>query len=101
MVRRMCGVRLSDKKRSEDLRSKLGILDIEVVLRRSRLRWYMATFSGGTIRTGFRGRSNGKWRDEGLLGDLGKRGSRQSPKICELCISMHPSSRKEKSGRRK
>ena len=94
-------MRLSDKKRSEDLRAKLGILDIEVVLRQliqAPLVWpHSAEERFGT---GFGGRSNGKWRDEGL-GDLRKRGSKQSPKICELCISMHPSSRKEKSGRRK
>ena len=41
MVRRMCGVRLCDRRRSEDLRAKLGLLDIAtIVLRRSRLWWF-------------------------------------------------------------
>ena len=40
MIRKMCGVILSDRKRSEDLRRRLGVADIEDVLRRSRLRWF-------------------------------------------------------------
>lgn len=40
MVRRMCGVRLSDEHRSEDLRKKMGLEGIVNVLRRRRLRWY-------------------------------------------------------------
>ena len=40
MVRRMCGVKLSDRKRSEYLRSRLGIECVVEVVRRGRLRWF-------------------------------------------------------------
>ena len=40
MIRRMCGVRLSEEHRSEDLRKKMGLEGILEVLRRRRLRWY-------------------------------------------------------------
>ena len=41
MVRRMCGVRLRDKKRSSELMAMAGLCeDIMVVVRRSRMRWY-------------------------------------------------------------
>ena len=40
MVRWMCGVRLSDKKASEELLSQLEIESVSVVVRRGRLRWF-------------------------------------------------------------
>ena len=40
MIRKMCGARLSDRMRSEDLRKKLGLIEIDTILRRSRLRWF-------------------------------------------------------------
>ncbi len=40
MVRWMCGVSLLDHIRSEDLRKRMGILGIEEMLRRARLRWF-------------------------------------------------------------
>src|SRR5207244_4086203 len=40
MVRRMCGVKLSDRKRSEYLRSRLGIECVVEMVRRGRLRWF-------------------------------------------------------------
>ena len=40
MVRKMCGVTLSERKRSEDLRRKLCLPNISEVLRRARLRWF-------------------------------------------------------------
>jgi hypothetical protein len=40
MVRWMCGVSLLDHIRSEDLRHRMGILDIGEMLRRARLRWF-------------------------------------------------------------
>src|SRR5258706_206111 len=40
MVRLMCGVTLRDRKRSEELLSRLDIEGISEVVRRGRLRWY-------------------------------------------------------------
>jgi hypothetical protein len=40
MVRWMCGVRLSDKKASGELLSRLEIESVSVVVRRGRLRWF-------------------------------------------------------------
>ena len=40
MVRRMCGVKLSERKKSEYLRSRLGIPCVVEVVRRGRLRWF-------------------------------------------------------------
>ena len=40
MVRKMCGVTLRERKKSEDLRKKLCLPNIGEVLRRSRLRWF-------------------------------------------------------------
>ena len=40
MVRWMCGVSLKDRKRSVDLYSLLGVQSVDVVVRRSRLRWF-------------------------------------------------------------
>lgn len=41
MIRRMCGVRLRDRKRSVDLQRMIGVdEDIVTIVVRSRLRWY-------------------------------------------------------------
>ena len=40
MVRWMCRVKLKDRLPSKELRERLGIDDIALVLQRSRLRWY-------------------------------------------------------------
>ena len=40
MLRKMCGVTLKDKKSSEELRHRLGIDSLTVVIRRGRLRWF-------------------------------------------------------------
>ena len=40
MIRWMCGVRLSDKKASAELLSRLNIESASVVVRRGRLRWF-------------------------------------------------------------
>jgi hypothetical protein len=40
MMRWMCGVTLRDKIRSDDLRDRLGIDGVTVVVRRARLRWF-------------------------------------------------------------
>jgi len=40
MVRRMCGTKLKDRFPSRELREKLGIDDIALVLQQNRLRWY-------------------------------------------------------------
>ena len=40
MIRWMCGVRLSDKKASAELSSRLDIDSVSVVVRRGRLRWF-------------------------------------------------------------
>ena len=40
MVRRMCGVSLKDRKRSDELLSRLGIEGVEKKIQRGRLRWF-------------------------------------------------------------
>ena len=40
MVRRMCGVFLKDRKRSDELLSHLGIECVENKIQRARLRWF-------------------------------------------------------------
>ena len=40
MVRWMCGVKLKDRLPSKELRDRLGIDDIALVLQQKRLRWY-------------------------------------------------------------
>ena len=40
MIRWMCNVRLEDRASSESLLKKLGIVDLETLLRYNRLRWY-------------------------------------------------------------
>ena len=40
MVRWMCGVKLKDRLPSKELRDRLGIDDMALVLQQNRLRWY-------------------------------------------------------------
>jgi len=40
MVRSICGVKLKDRLPSKELRERLGIDDIALVLQQNRLRWY-------------------------------------------------------------
>jgi len=40
MVRWMCGVKLKDRLSSKELRERLGVDDIALVLQQNRLRWY-------------------------------------------------------------
>ena len=40
MVRWMCGVKLKDRLPSKELRERLGIDDIALVLQQNRIRWY-------------------------------------------------------------
>ena len=40
MVRWMCGVKLKDRLPSTELKERLGIDDIALVLQQNRLRWY-------------------------------------------------------------
>jgi len=40
MVRWMCGIKLKDRLPSKELRERLGIDDIALVLQQNRLRWY-------------------------------------------------------------
>jgi len=40
MVRRMCGVKLKDRFPSKELRERLDIDDIALVLQQNRLHWY-------------------------------------------------------------
>jgi len=40
MVRWMCGVKLKDRHPNKELRERLGIDDIALVLQQNRLRWY-------------------------------------------------------------
>jgi len=40
MVRWMCGIKLKDRFSSKELRERLGIDDIALVLQQNRLRWY-------------------------------------------------------------
>ena len=40
MVRWMCGVKLKDRLPSNELRERLGVDDIALILQQNRLRWY-------------------------------------------------------------
>ena len=40
LVRRMCGVSLKDRKRSDELMIRLGIESVENKIQRGRLRWF-------------------------------------------------------------
>jgi hypothetical protein len=90
MVRRMCGVSLKDRRRSEDLLKLMGIVGIEEVMDRSGLRWLghverkddFDWVSGCTQMVvegeAGRGRPNFTWQERmnGLMGDR------------KLCVEM-------------
>ena len=40
MVRWMCGIKLKDRLPSKELRERLGVDDIALILQQNRLRWY-------------------------------------------------------------
>jgi len=40
MIRWMCGVKLNEKKKSEELRELLGLESVSLMIKRSRLRWF-------------------------------------------------------------
>jgi len=40
MVRWMCGVKLKDRLPSKELRERLGVDDIALILQQNRMRWY-------------------------------------------------------------
>ena len=40
IVRWMCGVKLKDRLPSKELRERLGVDDIALILQQNRLRWY-------------------------------------------------------------
>ena len=40
MARWMCGVKLKDRHPSKELRERLGVDDIALILQQNRLRWY-------------------------------------------------------------
>ena len=75
MVRLMCGVTLRDRKRSEELLSRLDIEGISEVVRRGRLRWYghverkdptdWVSACRGLVVEGARGRGRGRktWQE--------------------------------------
>ena len=40
MIRWMCGVKINERKKSEELRELLGLEPISLMIKRSRLRWF-------------------------------------------------------------
>ena len=40
MIRWMCGVKLNDRKKSEELRELLGLEPVSLMIKKSRLRWF-------------------------------------------------------------
>ena len=40
MVRWMCGVKLNERKKSEELRELLGLEPVSLMIKKSRLRWF-------------------------------------------------------------
>ena len=40
MIRWMCGVKLNERKKSEELRKLLGLEPVSVMIKKSRLRWF-------------------------------------------------------------
>ena len=40
MIRWMCGVKLNDMKKSEELRELLGLEPVSLMIKKSRLRWF-------------------------------------------------------------
>jgi len=48
MVRWMCGVKLKDRLPSKELRERLGVDDIALILQQNRLHWYEHVCPGQT-----------------------------------------------------
>jgi len=40
MIRWMCGVKLNDRKKNQDLRELLGLEPVSLMIKKSRLRWF-------------------------------------------------------------
>jgi len=40
MIRRMCGVKLNERKKSEELGELLGLEPVSLTIKKSRLRWF-------------------------------------------------------------
>ena len=40
MIRWMCGVKLNDRKKSEELRELLGLESVSLMIKKSRFRWF-------------------------------------------------------------
>jgi len=40
MIRWMCGVKLNEKKKSEELRELVGLEPVRLMIKKSRLRWF-------------------------------------------------------------
>jgi len=40
MIRWMCGVKLNDRKKNEELRELLGLEPVSLMIKKSRLRWF-------------------------------------------------------------
>ena len=40
MIRLMCGVKLNERKKSEELRELLGLEPVSLMIKKSRLRWF-------------------------------------------------------------
>jgi len=40
MIRWMCGVKLNDRKKSEELRELFGLEPVSLMIKKSRLRWF-------------------------------------------------------------
>ena len=40
MIRWMCGVKLNERKKSEELRELLGLEPVSLIIKKSRLRWF-------------------------------------------------------------
>jgi len=40
MIRWMCGVKLNERKKSEELRELLGLKPVSLMIKKSRLRWF-------------------------------------------------------------
>ena len=40
MIRWMCGVKLNERKKSEELRELLGLEPVSLMMKKSRLRWF-------------------------------------------------------------
>jgi len=41
MIRWMCGVKLNERKKSEELRELLGLEPVSLMIKRIRLRWFV------------------------------------------------------------